>query len=305
MNILKTSFYLPSQEVTSKELENKLNLEEGYIEKRTGILKRFYVEENEKIEDIAIKATKELLKDVDQKEKIGFIIVATTTPCNYMPGISNYIQKELGLEKCNCYDILAGCNGFVTAIDIANMYFLSNKSEMGIVIGVDVLSKYTDKNDISTSIILSDGAGAVLLEKNDEKDFKSVIYSIGKNNEILTCNSKEKISMKGKEIYKYAVTETVNAIKEVLEKSQTKMEDIKYIIPHQSNKKIMKAIVNRLKIEEEKMYINIENVGNTFCASIPIALNYMEKDKLLKKGDKILLLGYGGGLNTGCILLEY
>ena len=111
--------------------------------------------------------------------------------------------------------------------------------------------------------------------------------------------------MNGKEIYKYAVTKTVENIKELLEKSEEDIENIKYIIPHQSNIKIMKAIASRLNIENKKMYTNIEKTGNTFCASIPIAIEKMIKENLLKEEDKIILLGYGGGLNTGSILLEY
>ena len=110
--------------------------------------------------------------------------------------------------------------------------------------------------------------------------------------------------MEGLSIYKYAVTETVRNIETLLEKSNEKIEDIKYIIPHQSNLKIINAIANKLKIKNEKVYTNIQNVGNTFCASIPIALEEMEEKGLLQKDDKIILLGYGGGLNTGSILIK-
>ena len=304
MKIIETAYYLPNNEITSSELEKKLNLEDGFIEKRTGILKRFYVQE-ETIEDMAINVAKDLIKDVEVKDKIGFIIVATTTPHSYMPGISNYVQKYLNIENCNCYDILAGCNGFVTALDIANMYLKTNQAEMGIVIGVDILSKFTDEKDVSTSIILSDGAGAFLVSKDDSKLFESVIYSKGENNDILVCEDGNKIFMNGKEIYKYAVTETVKAVKTILKKTKIDIEEINFVVPHQSNEKIMKAISSRLKLPDNKMYMNIENVGNTFCASIPIAVSYMRKENLINEGDKFLLLGYGGGLNTGCVLLEY
>ena len=122
--------------------------------------------------------------------------------------------------------------------------------------------------------------------------------------EILTCKVNEKIKMNGKEIYKYAVTNTVKNINELLDKSNEKLENIKYIVPHQSNTKIMKSMMSRLKIDESKMYMNIKDTGNTFCASIPIALNEMFDKNLLHEGDKIILIGYGGGLNTGSILLE-
>ena len=141
-------------------------------------------------------------------------------------------------------------------------------------------------------------------ETKEKRLYSSNITSHGQNGKILTYNANEKLQMDGKEVYKYAVTETVKNVKELLKKNQINIDDIKYIIPHQSNLKIMKSIANKLKIDSKKVYTNIENVGNTFCASIPIALDEMFEKHLLKKGDKIILLGYGGGLNTGSILME-
>ena len=307
IKIIASGKYLPEKEIANKELEEKLNLDSDYIEKRTGIKVRYYAEK-ETIEELAIKATKDMFKknkNVD-KQTIDMIIVATITPENYMPGIANKIQKEFQIKECNAYDILAGCNGFITAFDIASTYIQTNRAKRILVVGVDILSKYTNPEDIGTAIILSDGAGAVLLEgTEEEKVYSSYITSIEDNNEILKCNRNEYIFMNGKEIYKYAVTEPVKHIKKLLEKTHTELEEIKYIIPHQSNKRIMTAIASRLKIDLSKIYINIENIGNTFCASIPIAIDQMLENNLLKEGNKLLLLGYGGGLNTGVILLEF
>ena len=306
IKIIASGKHLPEKRVENQELEKKFNLDSDYIEKRTGIKVRYYAEK-ETIEELAIKATKDMLKknkNID-KQSIDMIIVATTTPENYMPGIANKIQKELQIKECNAYDILAGCNGFITAFDIASTYIQTNRAKRILVVGVDILSKYTNPEDIGTAIILSDGAGAVLLEgTEEEKIYSSYITSREDNNEILKCNKNEYIFMNGKEIYKYAVTEPVKHIKKLLEKTHTELEEIKYIIPHQSNKRIMTAIANRLKIDLSKIYINIENIGNTFCASIPIAIDQMLENKLIEKGNKVLLLGYGGGLNTGVILLE-
>lgn len=303
IKIVANGVYIPEIPITSEELERNLNLEKGYIKKRTGIVKRYYT--NEKIQDIALKAVENLFSKNIEKENIGLIITATTTTENLMPGISNYIQKKLDIDKCISLDILAGCSGYINAFDIAVMYIKAGIVEKALVIGVEVLSKFTEKDDINTSIILSDGAGATLLQKtSDKKIYYSNIKAEGKNNEILTCKTNEKIYMQGKEIYKYAVTKPVENIKELLSLANEDIENIKYIIPHQSNMKIMKAISTRLKIEENKLFTNIENIGNTFCASIPIALNEIMENKMLKSGDKIILLGYGGGLNTGSILLE-
>ena len=222
-----------------------------------------------------------------------------------MPGIANTVQKELKIKPCICLDILAGCSGYINAFDIARMYIKTEKIQRALIIGVEKLSNYTKEEDIGTSILLADGAGATLIEKTDErKKYTSNIQANGENNQILTCKMGQKINMKGKEVYRYAVTQTVENVKELLEKSGEKIENIKYIVPHQSNIKIMKAIASRLKIEEKKMYINIDQIGNTFCASIPIAICEMEEKNMLQPGDKIILLGYGGGLNTGSILLE-
>ena len=301
MRIVASSSYLPSKKILNEEIEKKLNLETNYIEKRTGIKQRYFVQ-NETIEEMSIKAIEKLINEtkIDVQE-IDMIIVATTTTNSLMPGISNYIQKYFDIKKCISFDILAGCNGYINALDIAQMYIKSGKVNKGIVVGVDILSKYTDEKDVGTAIILADGAGATLIEKS-ENEYFSNIEAIPDKDDILTIKSNEKIFMDGISVYKYAVTETVKNINQLLEMSNEKIENIKYIVPHQSNLKIIKAISNRLGTE--KMYTNIQSVGNTFCASIPIVLEEMQKKNLLKTGDKIILLGYGGGLNTGSILLE-
>lgn len=309
IEIIKTGAYIPKYEVQSNELEKELGLEKGYIYKRTGIQKRYYEKEN--IEEMAKKATENLMNKIDRDKKqqildeIGIIIVATTSPKSIMPGIANEIQKYLKIHKCISLDILAGCSGYINAIDIAQMYLVAGKAKKALVIGVDKLSEYTDKKDIGTSIILSDGAGATLLGTTlmDKKYISNINAEIDEN-KILTCKVDEKIKMKGKDIYKYAVTNTIENIKELLKNAEEGIENIKYIIPHQSNTKIMKSINTRLNLEEGKMFTNIEYIGNTFCASIPIALNEMMGKNLLQNKDKIILLGYGGGLNTGSILLE-
>ena len=314
IEIKSTGSYLPKIEVNNQQLEKELKLEEGYIEKRTGIEKRYYAK-NETIEEIAEKAVINLFEKLEVQneldnlneivQQIGLIIVATTTPNYLMPGIANKIQKKLRIENAICLDILAGCSGYINALDIAKLYLITEKVEKALVIGVDKLSEYTKKEDVGTSIILSDGAGALLLSTTTkEKVYISNIKAEIDENEILTCKVNEKIRMNGKEIYKYAVTNTVKNINELLDKSNEKLENIKYILPHQSNSKIMKSMMSKLKIDESKMYMNIKDVGNTFCASIPIALNEMFEKKLLHEKDKIILIGYGGGLNTGSILLE-
>ena len=304
IKITKSEEYLPSRKISNEEIEKELDLERGYIYKRTGIKERYYIE-NETIIEMAEKASKKIFECGISKDNIGLIIVATTSSEYLMPGIANEVQKKLKIAPCICLDILAGCSGYINSFDIARMYIAIGKIEKALVIGVDILSKYVDSKDIGTKVVLSDGAGATLIERTKEnKKYFSNIKSDSTNNEILTCKTNQKIYMEGKEIYKYAVTKTVENVKELLIEANEDIEDIKYIIPHQSNRKIIKAIASRLNISIDKMYINIETKGNTFCASIPIAISEMQEKGLLKKGDKIIMLGYGGGLNTGSILLE-
>ena len=307
IKIVANGIYLPRKKIKSEKLEEKLQLEKGYIEKRTGIKERYYAKE-ETIEEMALQAAKQIIDNMKDKESIELIITATTSTNLLMPGISNYVQKNLKLKPCICLDILAGCGGFINAFDIAKLYIDSKNIQKALIIGVDKLSQIIDKEDIGTAVVLSDGAGATLVEKDKTartlKTYVTNIKAEGENNEILTYEYGKNIFMDGKEVYKYAITKTVLNINELLNKANMPMEEIKYIIPHQSNLKIMKAIATRLHIGMEKMYTNIETKGNTFCASIPIALYDMQKEGLLQQGNKVILLGYGGGLNIGSILME-
>ena len=306
IKIVATGCYLPKNKVDNITIANKLKITEEFIYKRTGIKTRYY-SDNETIEEMAINSVYKLIEKNAQVDinKVDMIIVATTSTNLLMPGIAYKIQEHFDIKKCMCLDILAGCSGFINAVDIARNYIVIEKVNKALVVGVEILSKYTDKTDLSTSIILSDGAGAILLEKTEnDKKYESFIKSEGQKGDLLVSKLNENIKMDGKEIYRYAVTETVKSIKNLLKISNTDIDEIKYIVPHQSNIKIMNSIASRLKVDVSKMYINIENIGNTFCASIPIAIDEMFEKNLLKEGDKIILLGYGGGLNTGSILLE-
>ncbi len=301
IKIISTGQYLPEIKIDNKMLSKKYKVTEEYIEKRTGIRTRYFA--NEDIVEMAVKSAKDALKN--EKIDIDLIIVASTTTQKLMPGISYLVQKELQIENCMCLDIIAGCSGYINAFDIARNYIAIGKVKTAMIIGVDILSKYVNEDDIGTAIILSDGAGTTVIQKADvEKQYESNIKSDGKNSEILTCTATSKIYMDGKAVYKYAVTETVKNVKELLKIAGESLNSIKYIVPHQSNLKILNSITSKLNLPEEKVFKDIQYVGNTFCASIPIALNKMFENNMLQNGDKIILLGYGGGLNTGSILLE-
>lgn len=305
IKMVTNGVYLPKRKITNEKLNQEFELKENWIEKRCGILNRNYVKE-ETIVDLAKLAVENLLENINMDiQKIGIIVVASTSTDRLMPGISFEIQKQLNIKQCICLDLLCGCSGYINAFDLVKKYMLEDDIEYGLVIGSEVLSKYVKQDDIDTKILLGDGAGATLLKITEEsKRYEYYIESIGQQGEILTCSNNEKLYMNGKEIYKFGTTKTVENIRKLLQKANISMEEIKYIVPHQSNVRMMKSMASKLSIPEEKVYINIEQIGNTFCASIPIALNQMFQENLLKQGDKIILIGYGGGLNLGSILLE-
>ena len=289
IKIIATSKYLPNNKVENSFFDSKFNLEDEWISKRTGVENRFFTKD-ENIVDLAINVAKRIVEKIDfDIQKIGNIIVASTSSDRIMPGISFEIQKALDIKKCMCLDISAGCSGFINAFDIARKNIILNETECALVIGVETISKFLDFDDVNTAVLLGDGAGAVLLEKsNIVKKYISNIESIGQDGEILTCHNGERLYMNGKAIYKYAVSKVTENIENTLERSNEKIENLKCIVPHQSNIRILESISKKLNISDDKMYCNLKRIGNTFCASIPIALDDIFEN--LKSGDKVILV---------------
>lgn len=305
IEIIGNGTYKPKQIIDNNYFNNKFSLEENWVYKRTGIKTRYW--ENEKnITQMAIEASRDAINKANIKiQEIDCIIACSTSTDKIMPGVSFEIQKEFDIKKCMCIDLLAGCSGYINAFDIARKYICLEEIKCALIVGVEKVSEFLNYEDINTSIILGDGAGATILKSCDEeKMYSQNIESIGQDGEFLTCSYKDKLYMDGKNIYKFGTVRTVENINKLLDNNNLTIDDIKYIIPHQSNIRILEAMCKRLNIEKEKMYMNLETIGNTFCASIPIALDEMYSKNLLQPKDKIIMLGYGGGLNLGSILLE-
>lgn len=302
IKIIGRGKYLPAKEVTSKRLAKKFNTTEEYIYKVCGIKKRLYAKKEDTLESMAYKASLDAIKNGNVNyNDIDLIILATTSSNEMMPGISYKVQDLLNIENCMCMDILAGCNGFINAFDIAYNYIEIGKVNTALVIGVEKLSKAINQKDMSTAILFGDGAGATIITRSEEKrNYYSKIKSRGQEAEYLTYEVGKKLAMDGTKIYKYAVSEVPKIINKTLNDAKLNIKDINHIVLHQSNTRIMNSTAKKLSIPKEKIFSNIENVGNTFCASIPIALTEIN----INKGEYLLMCGYGGGLNTGCIILE-
>lgn len=311
--------YVPSKVVTNNDLSKLVDTSDEWIKQRTGIERR-HISEDEDTSELAVKACKKALERANLKgEDIDLIVVATITPDMCTPSVSCIVQKEIKAKGAMAFDINAACSGFIFSLQTAYALMECNNFKRAVVIGAEVLSKIVNWKDRSTCVLFGDGAGAVVLEKTQEEKiayFKSI--SKGEKGEAITCESLDvenpfvketnvkfkKLVMDGSSVFKFAVVSVVKMIKELLEEENLQIGDIDYIIPHQANKRIIDAAIDKLKVSADKFYLNVADYGNTSSASIPIALNEMYEKGLLKEGQKIILVGFGGGLTVGSCLLE-
>lgn len=314
--------YLPPLVVTNNKIGEFVETNDEWIVQRTGISER-RISEGENTSEIATKAAKLALEraGIDSKD-LDLIIVATISPDAFIPSVACLVQSNLDADNAACFDISVACSGFVYALEVANAMMKSMNYKNALVIGAEVLSKVTDWTDRGTCILFGDGAGAVVLKQEQDETkgiIKSYLRSDGKKGEALTIGgtdfdtpfSKEKmiadklIRMNGREILRFAVPAIVDAVNEVLKDTDVSLDEIKYIVPHQANYRIIKSAAQKLELEEEKFYLNLDRVGNTSGASVPIALNEMYEKNLINKGDKFILVAFGGGLTYAATLVEW
>lgn len=312
--------YLPSLVVTNDRISEFVDTSDEWIVQRTGMKER-RISEGENTSDISTKAAKIALERAGIEAKdLELIIVATISPDMFIPSVACLVQSNLDADNAACFDISVACSGFVYGLEIARALMNSMNYKTALVIGAEVLSKVTDWTDRSTCILFGDGAGAAVLKQDETPGIiKSYLKAEGKKGGALTIGgadfdtpfSKEKvlknrtIKMNGREILRFGVSAIDDAVRELIKETNISLDDIKYIVPHQANYRIIKLAAEKLNLSEDKFYLNLEKVGNTSAATIPIALNDMYEKGLLNKGDKIILVGFGGGLTYGATLLEW
>lgn len=328
VKILSTGKYLPPKVISNDDLSKIIDTNDNWIRTRTGIGER-RITVGENTSELGTKAALDALKKGGvSPEELDLIIVATITPDYFTPSTACIIQRNIKAYNAFAFDISAACSGFTYGISIASQFIRNGTVKKVLVIGVETLSKLVDWNDRNTCILFGDGAGAAILEESNEKGISSVyLGSDGRGAGLLKCksskldvnsdklkkllNSKEEdlemgfIDMDGKEIFKFAVKIMVKGIEEVLKDSNLELKDIKYIIPHQANLRIIDHVAKKFNIDKDKFYININHYGNTSAASIPIALAEVDEQGLLKKGDNIILVGFGGGLTWAASLIKW
>ena len=318
--IIGFGLYTPKNLVENERLQEFLETSDEWIRSRTGIERR-YISLDENTSDLAVEASKKALNQAGlSAEEIDLIIVATVTPDNFTPSTACIVQDKLGAKNAWAFDINAACTGFIYALKLGRSLIRSGEAKNALIIGAETLSKALNWEDRGSCVLFGDGAGAIVLTSTEEDcGIKCVnVKSDGSKGDSLVIQglplnspfkdgrevSKNYINMNGREIFKFATKVMEESIVEILEKENIKIEDIDAIIPHQANLRIIDYVVKRLGIPREKFVTNLQNYGNTSGASIPIALCESINEGNLKKGDNIIMVGFGGGLTWGAALIK-
>ncbi|NLO09856.1 MAG: ketoacyl-ACP synthase III [Clostridiales bacterium] len=329
VGIIGTGSYLPEHIMTNDDLSNFLDTSDEWIRTRTGIRER-RISTDMTTSDLAYEAGVRALENSGLKsEDIDLIICATITPDYFMPSCACIVQDRLGAINAAAFDLVAACTGMIYGMVTAEQFIKSGMYENVLVIGSETLSKVLDWEDRSSCVLFGDGAGAVVMSKSRDggKILTSKLESDGSKYNLLTCsaiplqnpyvnidNSKEakiemlrqpKIKMFGQEVFKYAVRTITDNINYILNKAKLTKEDITYIIPHQANQRIIEQASKSCKIPIDKFFMNLDRYGNTSAASVGIALDELLSSGQLKRKDRIILVGFGGGMTSGSILLEW
>lgn len=313
VKITDVGHYAPDNIVSNKDLESVVETDDEWIYSRTGIKNR-RISLGQNTTDLAYEAVKDLdLKDVD------LIIFASFTPDKMAPTSAAILKKKLGIEASTCFDLNAGCTGFIYGMKVAIGLLQSGIHKKALVVGSEVISKVVDWNDRGTCVLFGDGAGAMVLEASSRPMFYSIFTnSIDDVDNALTVDGVENsnfivkgeespqvVKMDGTKVFKFAVKAVADGIENALNESKLSLDDIKYIIPHQANERIIKNVSKGSEIPLNKFYLNIDSYGNTSSASIPIAFSEAVKCGAIKRGDKVLFVGFGAGLTYGSTIFEF
>ena len=329
IRILGTGSYVPPRVLSNFDLEKMVETNDEWIRTRTGISQRRIAEREVMTSDLALEAAKNALDMAGiRPEDLDLISVATVSPDRPLPSTSCILQKKLGAVHAACYDVLAACSGLLYSIEIANAMLKAHKKyRYALVVGAEKLSSITDWTDRSTCILFGDGAGALVLARDDsgteeEKEFfvASKLGSMGKYSDLLQipaggcenpacAETVEKhlhfVKMDGQSVFKLAVFGMVKACRDTLEEAGIAPEKVAWIIPHQANMRIIDAIANRLELPLERVFRNISKYGNTSSASIGLCLDELNRAGKLHDGDYVLLTAFGGGLTLGAMLIKW
>lgn len=316
--IIGTGSYVPEQIVTNDDLAKIVETSDEWIRSRTGIGER-RIATLDSTSDMAARAAQAALEQAGVgAEEIDLILLGTSSPDHCFPNGACEVQARIGAVNAACFDISAACTGYVFALNTAHAFISTGLYRTALVIGADVLSKLIDWSDRGTCVLFGDGAGATVVRADDRGILGMNMQSDGAKGGVLTCGSRSNgnfllgkkpelgyMAMDGQEVFKFAVKKVPECITKVLEDTHTSKDEIAHFVIHQANYRIIESIAKRMKVDIERFPVNMEHYGNTSGASVPLLLDEMNRAGKLKRGDKIVFAGFGGGLTWGATLLEW
>jgi len=316
--------FVPAKTLTNDELAKMMDTSDEWITARTGIKVRHITADNESTAFLATESAKNALAKTNlDAGDIELIIVATITPEMVFPSTASFVQRSLKAKKAWVFDLAAACSGFIYGLSIVQQFIESGRFNNALVIGAETLTKITDWTDRKSCVLFGDGAGAVVLEKNSDGR-KGILYSTmhsdGNRWEALNCQAygsrypaakklddPKKIYMQihGREVYQQAIRRIVETVNNCLENCNLTTDDIAMLISHQMNARIIESAAKRLNLPDEKVFLNINEYGNTSAASVPIAFDDCVKKGKIKRGDIVVLVAFGAGLTWGANVIEF
>ena len=318
--VLGCGSYLPRQILTNAELARRVDTSDEWIVQRTGIRQRHVAAEGEFTSHLAINAARAALDDAGlDAQAIDLIVLATSTPDNTFPATAVGVQHGLGINHGAAFDLQAVCSGFVFALATADNFLRTGAYQRALVIGAETFSRILDWSDRGTCVLFGDGAGAVVLEAQDQPGkssdrgvltthlrsdgrHKSKLYVDGGPSSTQTVGH---LRMEGREVFKHAVGMITDVIVDAFNATGLSAEDLNWFVPHQANKRIIDASAHKLHIASQKVVLTVDQHGNTSAASIPLALAVAVKDGRIRKGDLVMLEAMGGGFTWGSALVRW
>ena len=319
-----TGSYLPEKILTNADLEALVDTTDEWIVSRTGIKERRIAAEGEYTSHMATKAAEQALEQsgLDPAD-IELIIVATITPDTLTPATACYVQQNLGATRAVAFDISAACSGFLYAMKIAKRLISDGAFKNALIVGAEKLSSFVNYEDRNTCVLFGDGAGAAVLRVAEEGEGSILATDIGTDGgqthllnipgggsacPITISNADQRLAslaMVGKDVFKHAVTRMRNSANAVIERAGLAAEDIKLVIPHQANLRIIDAIADRLAVPNDRVFVNLHKYGNTSAAAVAIALDEAHRTKRFERGDKIIMVAFGAGLTWAAAAIEW
>ncbi|SHJ77516.1 3-oxoacyl-[acyl-carrier-protein] synthase-3 [Hathewaya proteolytica DSM 3090] len=308
IRIVGVGSYVPKKSVSNEDMSKIVDTSDEWIRSRTGIGRRYFANEESNAELAAKAGIKAMESSGIDKDKICCVIVATFTPDNYTPSVASEVHGLLGLPReAMAFDLNAACTGFIYSLQVAKGLLAENQDKFALIIGSEVISRVLDFTDRTTCVLFGDGAGAAVVKYCAESQMYSV-NGCKSNFDVLYCknNSEEKgIKMIGSEVFKFAVESIEESLHSLAKESGISLNDIDYIVCHQANERIISRVQKNLNLSKEKFFMDVEEYGNTSAASIPIAIDDMNKKNMLNRGDKVIMVGFGAGLLWSGLLIEW